>query len=532
MVKESDPLQFTPPVSVVRGRQVVATYTQQPIEEYQGNPLIEAQPPLWSMDEVGRRLAYSPSYSPDQRKLPDEVRLHLLDNAREFFVPQAIHYEIFLAISNMLRRGYIGRNPVADCARAKQAAGIKRMESEIQKQVFLRSKARGLLIVGPGGMGKTTAVENILTQFPQVITHTSYRGQDLILKQLVWLKLQCPGDGSLKGLCISFLQEVDDILETNYMKFYGASRRTVDELLLIIARVASLHCVGVVVFDEVQDLSESKSGGAARLLNYFVQLENTLGIPFVLIATPKAEPLFDSEFRHARRVSEQGDIFWRPMFEVAEKVRAGEPDRPDPEWEQFVRTMWAYWYLKKDHPLPANILEDKAVSLLYEISQGITAVVVTVFILSMRRAITSGREDLTEGVIRSAVRDNLNLVNRMLEELKAGTQGNLKARRGASDLKHSYWRRPKRADNTSEKAERIVASETARPAQAKTPSSAKATSSPSGRKRPRSSGKTVKSPQVVEADDLRRLALENKARDPAGRQPAHPDVTAAPDEFS
>jgi hypothetical protein len=528
MDEKKDELQLTPPLSVVRGRQVKAEYAEQPIEEYQGNPLIEALPPLWSMSQVGTMLAYYPPYNESQRELPGEVRLHLLENAREFFIPQAIHYEIFLAISNMIRRGYIGRNPVANFARAKQSADIQRLEREIQRRVFLRSKARGLLIVGPGGMGKSTAVENILSLFPQVITHTNYSGQDFILKQLVWIKLQCPGDGSLRGLCINFLQEVDDILGTNYMKFYGAARRTVDELLLIIARVSSLHCVGVVVFDEVQDLSEAKSGGAARMLNFFVQLENTLGIPFVLIATPKAEALFDSEFRHARRVSEQGDIFWRPMQEIAEKLQADEPERADSEWEDFVRATWRYWYLKTCHPLPTDIMKDKAVRLLYETSQGITALVVTIFFLAQRRAIISGKEDLTEGVIKSAVRDNLFLVGRMLDELKVGplrSQNKKGSRRGASDLNRSHWERRRQSTH---RAQTVAATKPPDPIidqEAKNTMREQSAPSPSERKR-RDSGRNTK---THGAGDLRGLTLEKKGR-PSNS--ANPEIMAAPDEFA
>jgi hypothetical protein len=239
-----------------------------------------------------------------------------------------------------------------------------------------------------------------------VITHTEFKGQDLILKQLVWVKLQCPNDGSMKSLCINYLQEVDDILGTNYMKYYGINRRTVDDLLLIMARVAANHFQGVIVFDEIQDLSEAKSGGATRMLNFFVQLENTLGIPFILIGTPKARELFSGEFRQARRVSEQGDIYWRPMREVTPKEHTGKPDLCDPDWNDFIRAMWKYWYLQKSHALPENLLKDSVVRDLYKESKGITALVVTIFFLAQRRAITSGVETLTCEVIKSAVKDN------------------------------------------------------------------------------------------------------------------------------
>lgn len=439
MVKRVSSSQQIPPLSIVRGEQVNATYAEQLIPEYQGNPLIEALPPLWTMEEVEQLLSYFPYYDPQQRELSKEIRLHLLDNAREFFIPHGIHYEIHLSISNMIRRGYIDRNPASKGLWASQGGKIDQFKNRLQGRAFLRSKARGLCIVGIGGVGKSTAVENILSLYPQVIIHTKYKGQDLILKQLVWLKLQCPNDGSMKSLCMTYLQEVDDILGTNYMKSYGVGRRTVDELLIIMARVASNHFQGVIVFDEIQDLSEAKSGGATRMLNFFVQLENTLGIPFILIGTPKARQLFSGEFRQARRVSEQGDIYWHPMRRISPKEKPHDPDVCDPDWNDFIRAMWKYWYLQKNHALPHNLLEAPVVHDLYEESKGITALVVTIFFLAQRRAITNGVEDLTPKVIKSAVKDNQYLVDKIFEQLKEKQQ--TKPSHTTSDLDHTAWRR-------------------------------------------------------------------------------------------
>jgi hypothetical protein len=439
----SGSLKTPPPLSVVRGTQVDAVYTEQEIPEYQDNPLIEAQPPLWTKGEVAQLLSYYPYYNARQRTLSDEIRLHLIENCREFYIPWGIHYEIHLSISNMIRRSYIYRNPADQKQWNEQPEKIKQFKRGLDSGSYLRSKARGLAIVGVGGIGKSTAVENILSHYPQVITHTWYKESDLILRQLVWVKLQCPGDGSLKSLCLNYIKEVDDILGTDYMKLYGGTRRTLDELLITMGRIASNHYQGLLVLDEIQDLSEAKGGGASHMLNFFVQMENTLGIPFILIGTPKIRKLFDGEFRQARRISEQGDIVWRPMREVAIKEKPDEPDRADPDWNAFVRAMWKYWYLKKDHPLPGDklreqspgassvtdlsegekegcLLSDKAVSTLYEVSQGITAVVVTIFFLAQRRAITSGVENITSGVIKNAVKDNQHYIDEMLDKLREG----------------------------------------------------------------------------------------------------------------
>ncbi|MDT7540969.1 MAG: hypothetical protein QOE33_873 [Acidobacteriota bacterium] len=515
MARRNSSYQQPPPLSVVRGEQVNATYTDQLIPEYQGNPLIEALPHLWSTEEVEEMLSYYPHYAASQRELASELRLHLLENTREFFIPQGIHYEIHLSISNMLRRGYIDRNPMGRGMWASQPRKVEQLGDRLQRRSFLRSKARGLCIVGVGGLGKSTAVENILSLYPQVITHSRHNAQDLILKQLVWVKLQCPNDGSLRGMCINFIQEVDDIIGTNYVKFYSTRRSTLDELLLSMARVASNHFLGVIVFDEIQDLSEAKSGGATRMLNFFVQLENTLGIPFILIGTPKARALFSGEFRQARRISEQGDIYWRPMKEVADKEEPSAPDMCDPDWDVFVRAMWRYWYLKKEHPLPKNLLKEPSVRTLYEESKGITALVVTIFFLAQRRAITSGVEDLTPKVIRSAVKDNQHFVKHLLMRMQETPQG-ASSPRAISDLDLSAWLKAVPLKQKNRNAP-ISPPADAFPTEMKK----EAVSDKSSPQRIASKRKGGKAAQTFDKDDFRAIT-DDKANDSLG----------SPDEFS
>ncbi len=74
------------------------------------------------------------------------------------------------------------------------------------------------------------------------------------------------------------------------------------------AQLAMNHSLGLLVIDEIQHLSLAKSGGSEKMLNFFVNLVNTIGVPVVLIGTMKALSVLQSEFRQARRGSGQGDM--------------------------------------------------------------------------------------------------------------------------------------------------------------------------------------------------------------------------------
>ncbi len=294
--------------------------------------------------------------------------------------------------------------------------------------MFLQTKARGFSITGVGGMGKSTTVENILLQYPQVITHKKYHGTDFIFIHLVWLKLDCPQDGSARSLCINFFRAVDEILGTNYETHYVRERSAVSTLLPQMARVAALHCIGLLVIDEIQNLREAASGGASQLINFFVQLENTIGVPFILIGTDEAKHLFCGKFHHARRLSEQGDIIWNPMEEkirktkeeIEEEQKAApdklvEPYKPSPVWEEFVRALLDYQYVQNPTALDDDLLKDDLSQMLHKHSYGITALAAALYMLAQGRAITTGIEKLTTNIIESVAQDSLGLIQDLSE---------------------------------------------------------------------------------------------------------------------
>ena len=266
-----------------------------------------------------------------------------------------------------------------------------------------RTPALGFSIIGMSGMGKTTAIEEILSLYPQVIVHEQFRGKPFPFQQLVWLHMDCSPNGSLRGLCLDFLKVVDAILGTNYLKTYARGRATADSLILDIATVASNHNIGVLVLDEIQNADAASSGGRDSLMNALVHLTNTIGVPITYVGTFASWGLLTRQFRQIRRGSGQGDLVWDRMA----------PDGED--WSSLVEAMWNFQYVRRVTPLTQELR-----TVLYEETQGITDYAIKVFMMAQWRAITTGKEQILPSIIRSVAHDSLRQSRQVLDALRSG----------------------------------------------------------------------------------------------------------------
>lgn len=412
---------------VNRGRVVQAAYREPEIDAYAGNPFQEALPPHLTTDQAILRLKHYPEFRESHRKASNEIRCQLIQNSMRFFTPLDIHLDLYKRFSNLIRVGCLGRNPLSIAFRKKRQLQTDTFDQYGDQynpaQDEISSTAAGFHLAGISGIGKSFSLSRILNLFPQVIHHSNYRGRDFTHSQLVWLKIDCPADGNPRGLCISFFKTVDAILGTTYKKNYVKDRRLQDELLSDLVTVAGNHYVGVLVIDEIQRLSLAKSGGANKLLNFFVQLVNDIGIPVVLVGTYKALEVLSIEFSYMRRGTGQGDLIWDRM----------ENDR---QWQVFVKSLFKAQYTRKsfsaDDQVPLSKVEEKRDKLrqtlsdvLYEETQGITDLAVKVYMFAQDRAIDSGAEVVNAQIIRSVAKDKLSMLRDILKALKYGDKRSL-----------------------------------------------------------------------------------------------------------
>lgn len=393
---------------------IKAVYIESVISSYMGNPYIEALPPEMSFEQVKAGLVGKVKFDAQDIFADGRLRAHMISSLLDdFFQPLSAHIKLEEKLSIMIRRGYVGRN-LSDGSRNKHMQnGYERILSGDMESFRFNhaiSTASSLLLLGCSGSGKTTTLQRILSTYPTVIFHEKYN-----LTQVVYLRIDCPHDGSLKSLCIHFFRALDKVLNTDYETKYVKKRHSIETLLSLMSQVANQYALGVLVIDEIQHLSIGRSGGVDMMLNFFVTLVNTIGLPVILVGTPKARPIFENDLRSARRSSGFGALLWEPMENPTPTIdpKTGLPSKT--AWRAFTDVLWKYqWLQKRD-----EVLSDEVRECWYDLSQGVLDIVVKLFVLAQLRAISTRTERITSKLLEKVYEEEFKPVHPMLAALRS-----------------------------------------------------------------------------------------------------------------
>ncbi len=382
------------------------------LPEYRDNPFIAALPPLWSTTETYDRLRLLPHFDPAERQFADHVRPHCIMRLFRYFEPLEQHLTLANRFGMLLRQGYIGRNPGQGDYQRQLQNSVARLESGnlAAQRYAVPNSAASFALLGDSGIGKSTAMERTLAQYPQIILHD----QPFSLHQVTWLKVECPQKGGPSQLCINFFGELDRVLGTNYLDKYGSHSRTLGLAMQRMAHLASIHALGVLVVDEIQHLQRTRGMDAEDILNFLVTLVNTIGVPVIAIGTQNAVAVLQGKFRQARRASGVGSMVWERM-----------PDGK--KWNHFVDRLWQYQWTREFTPLDEGLR-----TVLHAESQGIIDVVVKLFMLAQMkairlRAVRKRPETLDAPLLRQVVAEDFQLIRPMIDACRRNDREALNA---------------------------------------------------------------------------------------------------------
>ncbi|WFF21364.1 ATP-binding protein (plasmid) [Klebsiella pneumoniae] len=374
-------------------RKIDAQYHQAALPEYKGNPLIEALP-VWSADkDIVNALACYPSVTGEEKILAPNIRTEYLLRLKELRQPLPVYIDCFRAIETAIKEGYSCKNPLSPTTVNYLHYPVTRRPNIQPSSGFLSPKGCGITVIGESGVGKTCMLEQILNWYPDVIVHTGSDKHPVFLRQVVWLKVDCPTDSSVKALCYRILTGLDEKLGAVSIK----KPSTIPQLLeQIEARIKSSF-LGILVIDEMQNMNLAKSGGAERLLSFIHSLVNNLGIPVLFCANPPFNELLSESLKAARRAESYG------YFELSLL-------KNDDVWSLFIDELWLLQWTNVYTPLTRELSDT-----LFELSVGNIELAVRVFREAQRLIIGRENEAITDDLLRysaeNVIRLSLRAVN-------------------------------------------------------------------------------------------------------------------------
>lgn len=342
--------------------------------------LIEKMPQMLSGKELYEKLADIPVYDETIREKSQTERLMALSTLYDIYLPSEMSVEIYSKLYLALLRSL-----------QKKGTHVAVQQSYQNHKIIIQRESRGIIggsdsfsVVGCSGIGKSSAINRAIS----IITENKMiEIENPPVRIIPCLIVQCPFDASVKSLLLEILRKSDELLETNNYGNALKARATTDVLIGIVAQVALQH-LGMLVVDEIQNCVVARNG--KYLVAMLTQLINTSGISIGLIGTPETTSLLETAFQLARR-------------SLGLQYNALDNDE---YFKGFCELLYRYQYVQKHTEITSQIID-----WLYEHSDGVTSVVISLIHDAQEIAILTGYEVLDVVILNQAYNQRLQLLH-------------------------------------------------------------------------------------------------------------------------
>jgi hypothetical protein len=364
-------------------RKEKARYNEAILPEHQGNPLIEALRPKANQETVMEAFSSYPELDEHIRQHQDPlVREEYAVRLKNLRQPLPIYYKCFRAIEDAIKAGYSAKNPLSPTTAQYLHYPVDEKPEIAPHTGYFEPKGDGITLVGESGVGKSSMLEQVLNYFPNVIVHDNYNGQVMEHRnQIVWLKVDCPNNSSVRDLCEEILATLDQAIGDKRTK----PEPTIGKLTRQIEQKIKANFLGILVIDEMQRLEFKRTGGENNLLNFLHSLVNKLGVPLFFCANPPFDETLAKTLKAARRAESGG------YFEMEALSRDGDA------WDCFVHELWDLHWTNITTELTEE-LNDK----LHELSVGNLDMAHRIYRDAQKIVIGSGDERITTAVLEQA----------------------------------------------------------------------------------------------------------------------------------
>lgn len=346
--------------------------------------LSEKIPPMLIGAELEQGLTYLPKYDPSICNADAGTRLIALNKLSEIYIPSKMTYEIYSKIHLSMLHSLT----------KKQTIDAVKQGNENHKKIqgFSHNSILGgcdsFSIIGKSGIGKSTAIAKSieLSGGMEVISL-----KNPYVNIIPFINIQCPHDCSIKGLLLSILGQVDMAIGTNYREAAIKAKASIDVLIGMVSQV-SLNHILLIVVDECQNICRNRNG--VNLVSAMTSLINSSGISICLVGLPETEDLFQREMHLARR--SVGLSYMESPF--------------DDYFIRFCETVYSYQFVANPSAITPEIIET-----LYQCSNGVIGLVVSLLMESQQMAILSGRETLSKEVILNTFHTRMRNLQRFID---------------------------------------------------------------------------------------------------------------------
>lgn len=369
-------------------------YFDMPITELRGNPLVEAMaPPPTTVEESILRLSQAPEFNEAEREQPACYRALFPARLLNFMFPTQQHVRLLQRIYGQVLNGYRRPNPLSP-------EGQGMLHGDIPA---IPKPANISFLTGLSGMGKSTVIKSIMrTMGNPVIRHSCYRGTAFTETQLLYLMRNVPDQCSAKALCKSFGKVTDALLGLPlYSKQFSDRSMTRTDYVDALRKIITNHHVGALILDEFQNISLAKSGGKEELVALIINLRDELGVPIILVGTYRAASILKDDPSTARRLVEGG---------FHELQRPADPS--DNNWQSLCEIVFDYQWVLDPQPLT-----DEFVEVLYRYSQGVTGIMLNLYVTAQTFAIEEGIEKISPQLIEQVYKERFRPLHHIIDIL-------------------------------------------------------------------------------------------------------------------
>ena len=269
---------------------VDARYVRSKNEYDHGNPLIEALPPLMGINAMS--ITPIRGYNREAvKKMNDNERMEEVTKLKSWRFPLPFQKELTFQFHNSLTVGYRSR-------KIRTIGMDEQKELYVSPSISVTSDAFALL--GCSGTGKSTAIENVLKQYPQVIRHSFDDGT--VFHQIVYLYVTCPSNSNMRTLLDNIAKQVDIALgNTDYLYFnLIGKQKTIGDKASRLVDIIKAFGVGTIIIDEIQFINTSVNTESSY--NALLTLANEGGVRINVVGTEEAyDKIFGSSLKMYRR---------------------------------------------------------------------------------------------------------------------------------------------------------------------------------------------------------------------------------------